>query len=109
MPYAELFGWWIATISWSIAFPIVVSVYLYRRKKRGGAAPGRRIWRRMLGDFAFVWFLLSLLVFYIIAVGQGSALLFAVGNVVVEALLLLYVLKAGGREEEERLARTAAS
>ncbi len=96
MAYAELFGWWIATITWSIAFPIVVSVYLYRRRAQRGRAQGRGLfyWVR---DFAFVWFLMGLLAFYVIAVGQDSPLLFALGNVVVEALLLLYVLSAGRR------------
>jgi len=45
-----------------------------------------------------VWFLAGLLVFYIVTVSQGSALLFAVGNIVVEALLLLYVFRTGKEE-----------
>lgn len=92
MPYAELFEWWIATITWSIAFPILVSVYLYSH--RAVHAPAQKWGRpRWVGDFAFVWFLVGLLVFYIIAVGQDSPALFALGNVVIEALLLLYVFK----------------
>jgi heme/copper-type cytochrome/quinol oxidase subunit 2 len=94
MPYANLFGWWIATITWSIAFPIVVSVYLYRRRPRKQPANAERRFGR-LRDFTFVWFLLGLLAFYVISVSQGSALLFAVGNIVVEALLLLYVFRSG--------------
>ncbi len=91
MAYSELFVWWIATISWSIAFPIVISAYLYRRRpsKAGGRGALRPV-----KDFAFVWFLLGLLLFYIVAVGQGSSLLFALGNIVVEGLLLLYVLRS---------------
>jgi len=94
MLYADLFGWWIATIAWSIAFPIAVSLYLYRRRPRKRPAnPERRF--GLLRDFTFVWFLAGLLVFYVVTVSQGSALLFAVGNIVVEALLLLYVLRSG--------------
>lgn len=94
MLYSDLFDWWIATITWSIAFPIVVSLYLYtRRPRKQAASPEREA--GLLRNFAFVWFLLGLLVFYVISVSQGSALLFAVGNVVVEGLLLLYVLRSG--------------
>lgn len=98
MLYADLFDWWIITITWSIAFPIAVSIYLYRHRKQGGAVQRRRRfqWAR---DFTFVWFLVGLLVFYIVAVGQASALLFAVGNLVVEALLLLYVYGASRTTE----------
>ncbi len=91
MPYPELFGWWIATITWSIAFPIAVSVYLDRHRRQEGAdRHGGRF--RWIGDFAFVWFLLGLLVFYILVVGRGSPLLFGLGNLFVEGLLLVYVL-----------------
>jgi hypothetical protein len=94
MLYADLFWWWIATITWSIAFPIAVSLYLYsRRPGKQPARPGRKF--GLLRDFTFVWFLVGLLVFYILTVSQGSALLFAVGNIVVEALLLLYVFRSG--------------
>ncbi len=100
MPYADLFGWWIATITWSIAFPIAVSLYLYRR--RPGKQPAKAE-RKLgfVGDFTFVWFLLGLLAFYIATVSQGSALGFAVGNIVVEALLLLYVSRGGKGERAE--------
>ncbi|HUI00970.1 MAG TPA: hypothetical protein VLX56_05025 [Nitrososphaerales archaeon] len=91
MAYAELFGWWIATISWSIAFPIAVSLYLYRGRKRPRAHRGR-FW--LARDFVFVWFLLGLLAFYVVVVGEGSPLLFAMGNVAVEFLLLIYVAGA---------------
>ena len=96
MVYEELFGWWIATISWSIAFPIAMSVYLYRHRKPAGppAPRGRFQWVR---DFSFVWFLLGLLGFYIVAVGRGSPLFFGLGNIVVEALLLLYVFRIARR------------
>ncbi len=101
MPYAELFTWWIATIAWSIAFPIAVSAYLYhRRKRRGPDQPRRRL--QWVADFTFVWFLLGLLAFYVLAVGRGSPLLFALGNLVVEALLLVYALWAGRAGDKGR-------
>jgi hypothetical protein len=103
MLYADLFGWWIATISWSIAFPIVVSLYLYRRRPRKlPVYPESRAGR--LRDFTFVWFLLGLLAFYVVSVSQGSALLFAIGNIVVEALLVLYVFRSGKEPAAEATA-----
>ena len=95
MAYAGLFDWWIATITWSIAFPIAISIYLYARRS-GRKTAGKRPRFQWVRDFAFVWFLLGLLVFYIVAVGRESAILFAAGNIIVEALLLLYVFKARG-------------
>jgi len=74
-----------------------VSLYLYRRRPgKQRANPERKF--GPLRDFTFVWFLAGLLVFYIVTVSQGSALLFAVGNIVVEALLLLYVFRTGKEE-----------
>lgn len=97
MLYAGLFDWWIATISWSIAFLIVVSVYLYRRRITTTTGMRRRFaWVR---DFVFVWFLLGLLGFYIVTVNHASYLLFAIGNIVVEAMLIAYVLKSSSRSE----------
>jgi hypothetical protein len=63
MVYAELFGWWIATISWSIAFPIVVSIYLYRRRIRRSAVQA--------GGKLRLFFFLGLLVFYIVTVSSS--------------------------------------
>ncbi len=103
MLYSDLFGWWIATITWSIAFPIVVSLYLYRRRSLKEPARLERTAGR-LRDFTFVWFLLGLLGFYVVSVSQGSALLFAVGNIVVEALLLLYVFRSGKEPAAEEAA-----
>ena len=42
MLYADLFDWWIATITWSIAFPIAISIYLYLHRKQRATA-GRLI------------------------------------------------------------------
>lgn len=91
-----LFDWWIATISWSIVFPMVVSIYLYRRRSKPRAHSRRKL--GLLRDFAFVWFLFALLAFYVVSVSQGSYFLFAVGNVAFEMLLLTYVLFASRSE-----------
>jgi len=91
MVYADLFGWWIGTISWSIAFPIVVSIYLYRRRVKRSTTQVRKLqWVR---DFTFVWFLLGLLVFYIVTVSRGSSLEFGVGNIAFELLLIAYAFR----------------
>jgi amino acid transporter len=89
------FAWWIITISWSIAFLIVVGIYLYaesniKRKKKGEAKPSTV---KLAKDFVFVWVLLGLLVFYIVSVNVGSPVFFAVGNIVVEAILIIYIVK----------------
>ena len=97
MPYAELFNWWIFSITFNILFVIAASIYLYVRRKipeketlRGAGKLIRRV-----KDFTFVWVLLGLLAFYVYSVGVGSYILFGTGNIVVEILLILYVVKAG--------------
>jgi hypothetical protein len=98
MLYAGLFDWWIATISWSIAFPIVVSIYLYRHRVHPQpASPKKQSRFHVIEDFTFVWFLLGLLAFYVVAVSQASYTFFALGNVAVEILLIIYVLVASHR------------
>ncbi len=92
MPYPELFDWWVTTISWSTIFLVCVSAYLYVRSgtklRTGGNGK-----TKLLRDFVFVWVLLSLLLLYIISINRGSAILFAIGNIVVEAMLIIYLLK----------------
>jgi hypothetical protein len=74
---------------------IAASIYLYRRRKRPAIPPtGSRI-ARLAKDFVFVWILLALLVLYIVSVGQGSYPLFAIGNIVVETILIVYVVRSG--------------
>src|ERR1700758_3574385 len=95
MDYSNLFGWWISSITFNIVFVIFASIYLYRRRKTP-AQPSRGIrivqWAK---DFTFVWILLGLLVLYVVSVGQGSYILFAVGNIVVEVVLMYYVVRSG--------------
>jgi len=45
------------------------------------------------GNFIFVWILLGLLFFYIFSIKIGSAGIFATGNIVVEAILVLYLMR----------------
>ena len=95
MDYSNLFGWWISSITFNIVFVIFASIYLYRRRKiLAQPLTGSRI-VRWAKDFVFVWILLGLLVLYVVSVGQGSYILFAVGNIVVEIVLIYYVVHNG--------------
>ncbi len=99
----DLFQWWAATITAGSLFLALVGVYLYvdsRGRRRNHQKQGRNL-KRLVTDFFFVWVLLGLLVFYIVSIDVGSDLMFAVGNVLVEALLVLYLIfnwKRGSRE-----------
>ena len=116
----NLFAWWTISISWSIVFLIVAGFYLYAssRSKSGRNKPkeskqetdanisigvradkigfGAKA-QSMSKDFIFVWVLLGLLAFYIFSVQLGtgalSEMVFALGNIVVEALLIFYLLR----------------
>jgi hypothetical protein len=82
--------WWAASIIWSIAFLIVVSLFLYfNRKSRVSGESGRG----KLSDFVFVFVLVGLLALYIATINRASSLLFAVGNIVVEAILVVYTMR----------------
>jgi amino acid transporter len=103
MPNLDLFAWWIISISWSIAFLIAVSIYLYgnsrTRRKESNQTAANRI--RLGKDFVFVWVLLGLLVFYIVSVNKGSSVLFAAGNIVVEVILIIYLMKSRHEKSEQ--------
>ena len=89
-----LFELWELTITWSIAFLLLVSFFLYGKRKRPAAAAHSRASPRLfLADFTFVWVLVFLLVFYIVTIDLRSFVLFAVGNVFVEIFLVYYILK----------------
>jgi len=106
MAEIDLFSFWAASISGGSIFLTLVSIYLYAntRKKRKEARRESPRTGGFIRDFAFVWVLLSLLVFYILTI-QGSLVfylgtmqvgpagVFAIGNVIVEALLVLYLVK----------------
>jgi hypothetical protein len=82
--------WWAASIVWSIAFLIVVSLFLYLKRK--GRVSGESA-RGKLSDFVFVFVLVGLLALYIATINRASSLLFAVGNIVVEAILVVYTMR----------------
>ena len=94
MAYPELFPWWAMTISWGIVFLVVVSIYLYMgsRKRRNSKKVGEDV-LKLMRDFVFVWVLVGLLVLYIVSIDQGSSIMFAAGNVLVELFLLAYILR----------------
>ena len=95
MAEIDLFLWWAASISGGSVFLTVVSIYLYissRAKRKDERSMTKRP-SRILTDFVFVWVLLGLLVFYIVSINIGSAAIFAVGNIIVEILLLVYLFK----------------
>ena len=113
----DLFTWWAISISWSIVFLIFAGLYLYRssrnnhiedtkkakyalksedpRSTRGIKSESRAV--KLAKNFIFVWFLLGLLIFYIFSVklgtGKVSELVFALGNILVEVLLVFYLFK----------------
>ena len=128
-----LFTWWEISISWNIVFLIVAGLYLYessrpKRKEDSSEqtkqkmndehpvrAPAYRIRAkakvgRIAKNFIFVWILMGLLVFYIFSVQLGTGLLsqiiFASGNIIVEAILIFYLLKnrdkLGPRTKQKR-------
>jgi hypothetical protein len=93
--YSGLFGWWISSITFNIVFVILASIYLYRRRNRDTSAQTSGGIMQWAKDFTFVWILLSLLGLYVVSIGEGSYLLFAIGNIVVEVVLIVYVLTSG--------------
>ena len=95
MPYPDLFIWWAASISGGSVFLTLVSIYLYTVSKSKREATRQKTSRasRIGKGFIFIWVLLSLLIFYIVSISIGSTLIFALGNVIVEILLLAYLLK----------------
>jgi bacteriorhodopsin len=95
MAEIDLFLWWAASISGGSVFLTLVSIYLYvdSRSKRKKTDPKIRRSFDVLTDFIFVWVLLGLLAFYIVSIDIGSAAVFAAGNIVVEILLLVYLMR----------------
>jgi len=96
------FSWWAASISGGSVFLTLVAIYLYvsSRSARKKIPQVKRTVASVIREFTFVWVLLGLLVFYIVAISVGSAVLFAVGNIFVEILLLLYLVRNRSRESE---------
>jgi amino acid transporter len=115
MPGLDLFGWWVLSISFSIVFLAVISIYLYldsrsRRRQREEKTTEEANVAKLVKNFSFVWVLLGLLVFYIFSIqlaltqlgtGMLSELVFALGNIVVEALLVFYLLRNREKKPSE--------
>jgi hypothetical protein len=110
-PYPDLMLFWAVCISWSALFLTAVSIYLYvdSRKRQGenGQTKAHRL--KSVRDFVFVWVLLGLLGLYIASINVGSSIIFATGNVVVEAILVLYTVKSKTSKETETTAVTPVS
>jgi len=47
----------------------------------------------MAGRFMVLWVLVGLLAFYIVSVYFGSSTFFAVGNIIVEIILIVHVVR----------------
>jgi hypothetical protein len=95
MSNLNLFTWWVISISGSIIFLMIVAIFLYIAS-RAALKKNNRITKNassLVSDFTFLWFLLGLLVFYVISIRIGSAIVFALGNIFVEVLLVLYLLR----------------
>jgi uncharacterized membrane protein len=93
--YPDLFEWWAISISFSVFFMTVVAIYLYvgsrTKRRRNSEATGER--SRLIGNFVFVWVLVILLILYVVSINLGSYVLFALGNIAVEIILIAYVAK----------------
>ena len=91
MFYSNLLLWWMISISWSALFLVGVSFYLYWKRRLqmdfSAGLKGKAI------DFIFVWVLAGLLALYIFTINNSSATIFAVGNIVVELILVVYTVK----------------
>lgn len=89
----DLFSWWAYSITAGSVFLTLVAIYIYARSKnkRSHAARSKLGPRDFVKDFVFVWVLLGLLAFYIVTINVKSPVIFAVGNVLVEVLLILYL------------------
>jgi len=99
MPSIDLFAWWALSISFSTIFLTLISIYLFinsRSRRKEGTQKKASVFRTGK-NFVFVFALLGLLVFYIFSIQLGSGILsefvFTVGNIIVEVLLVLYLLR----------------
>jgi hypothetical protein len=102
MANLDIFGYWELSISFSIIFITLVSIYLYvsSKPKRTATVHEATSALRMGKNFVFVLVLISLLLFYLFSIQlarQSSSgilpeVIFAIGNIVAEAFLIIYLL-----------------
>ena len=103
----DLFTWWALSISFSSIFLTVVSIYLFvdtKSRRREGTQKKVNAFG-IIKSFVFVWVLLGLLVFYIFSINLGAGALseavFTGGNIAVEALLVLYLVRNREKKSEK--------
>ena len=95
---------WVQTLWWFLPgflfllFAVMVLVENRRGTSRGVLS--RMLAGSIVRNFVFVWVLLGLLVFYIVTIQLGSVELFATGNVIVEALLIVYLMRNRTKKTE---------
>jgi len=92
MQYSNLFFVWAMSISCSALFLIAVSIFLYVGRNQRSTFKVSTSHVR-LNDFVFVILLAGLLGLYIVSIERTSSLIFAAGNIIVEAILILYTVK----------------
>lgn len=108
MTNPDIFGYWELSISFSIIFITLVSIYLYvsSEPKRTATVHKATNALQMGKNFVFVLVLISLLLFYIFSIqlaresssGILPEVVFAAGNIAAEAFLIIYLLM--NRKEE---------
>ena len=90
--YSGLLVVWAMSITSCTIFLIGVSFYLYLRRRT--RSPDNKSSHVRVTDFLFVLVLAGLLGLYIVSINRTSALVFAVGNIVVEIVLLVYTIRS---------------
>jgi hypothetical protein len=95
MIYSGLLGWWTISIIWCAVFLIAVSLYLYWDRRKRFTEGTHVLKRSRIHDFIFVWILVALLALYIVSIYRSSSIVFAAGNILVEAILVLYIIARG--------------
>lgn len=91
MKYSDLLFVWAVSITWCTVFLIAVSFYLYHRRKTRSPESGTI--RVRLKEFFFVLVLACLLGLYILSINLTSSLVFAIGNIIVEIVLVGYTMR----------------
>ena len=72
-------------------FLIAVSIFLYLRRKNGSEKA--TLGHGKVTDFVFVIVLVGLLGLYIVSINRTSSLIFALGNIFVEIVLVVYAVR----------------